>query len=51
MFYAVMESPLGPLTLAATDAGLAAVHFGRTAPDGEDSGNAVSREEIGRAHV
>ena len=32
MRYAVMNSPVGPLTLASTDRGLAAVRFGDSAP-------------------
>jgi methylated-DNA-[protein]-cysteine S-methyltransferase len=30
--FAVMDSPIGPLTLASTEKGLAAVHFGNTNP-------------------
>ena len=32
MRYAVIETPLGPLTLASTERGLAAVHFGNLVP-------------------
>lgn len=32
MRYAVMSTPLGPLTLASTDKGLASVHFGNEVP-------------------
>ncbi len=32
MRYAVIETPLGPLTLASTEKGLAAVHFGKHVP-------------------
>jgi methylated-DNA-[protein]-cysteine S-methyltransferase len=32
MRYAVIETPLGPLTLASTEKGLAAVHFGNHVP-------------------
>src|SRR4051812_43099562 len=32
MRYAVMSTPLGPVTLASTDKGLASVHFGNEVP-------------------
>ena len=34
MRYAVIETPLGPVTLASTEKGLAAVHFGNHVPPG-----------------
>lgn len=34
MRYAVIATPLGPLTLASTGKGLASVHFGNNVPDG-----------------
>ncbi len=34
MRYAVIDTPLGPVTLASTDKGLASVHFGKRVPSG-----------------
>jgi methylated-DNA-[protein]-cysteine S-methyltransferase len=34
MQYAVMDSPMGPLTVASTEKGIASIHFGNTLPDG-----------------
>src|SRR5687767_4187137 len=34
MRYAVMSTPLGPLTLASTEKGLASLHFGTCVPQG-----------------
>ena len=34
MHYAVMNSPMGPLTVASTDKGIASIQFGNTLPEG-----------------
>src|SRR5579883_474149 len=36
MKYAVIETPLGELTLVSTEKGLASIHFGRRVPQGAD---------------
>jgi len=36
MRYAIMNSPIGPLTLVSTEKGLAAVHFGQKVPKGAE---------------
>ena len=48
MFYAVMESPLGPLTVAASDKGVAAVHFGNVVPGDAEVSDALSQAAIGQ---
>jgi methylated-DNA-[protein]-cysteine S-methyltransferase len=45
MQYAVMNSPIGPLTVATTDKGLAAVHIGKSVPSG------VAADESGKNEV
>ena len=34
MQYAVMDSPMGPLTVASTEKGIASIHFGNSVPEG-----------------
>jgi methylated-DNA-[protein]-cysteine S-methyltransferase len=46
MRYAVIQSPLGPLTLASTDKGLATVHFGVEMPLNGTLDEAANREVI-----
>jgi methylated-DNA-[protein]-cysteine S-methyltransferase len=41
-----MESPVGPLTVAATEHGLASVHFGKAIPEGAGAENSISREAV-----
>jgi len=48
MFYAVMESPLGPLTVAASGKGVAAVHFGNVVPKGAEGSDALSQSALGQ---
>ena len=45
MQYAVMNSPIGPLTVATTDKGLASVHIGKSVPSG------VAADESGKNEV
>ncbi len=45
MQYAVMNSPMGPLTLTSTEKGLASVHFGKSLPKG------VTADETGKSEV
>jgi len=45
MQYAVMNSPIGPLTVMTTDKGLASVHFGKNVPSG------ITVDETGKSEV
>jgi methylated-DNA-[protein]-cysteine S-methyltransferase len=45
MQYAVMNSPMGPLTVVSTEKGLASVHFGKSVPKG------VTADESGKNEV
>ena len=45
MQYAVMNSPMGPLTVMSTEKGLASVHFGKNVPKG------VAADETGKSEV
>ena len=45
MQYAVMNSPMGPLTVATTEKGLASVHFGKSVPSG------IAADESGKSEV
>src|SRR3989442_15298862 len=50
MRYAVIDTPLGELTLASTERGLASIHFGRCVPSGgavDVKSNRVFIEQIG----
>ena len=46
MHYAVMSTKVGPVTVASTDRGLAAVHFGNSVPDGAVVDNSANREIV-----
>ena len=49
MRYAVIDTPLGPVTLASTEKGLAALHFGNHVPsDGivDDESNRIFIQQI-----
>jgi|SRR6185295_8521895 len=46
MRYAVMNSPIGPLTLASTESGLALVHFGSSVPHGGIVDESANRQVI-----
>lgn len=46
MHYAVMNTTVGTVTVASTDRGLAAVHFGNTVPDGAVVDNSANREIV-----
>src|SRR3954465_2410106 len=49
MRYAVIDTPLGPLTLASTEKGLASVHFGNDVPPGgalDTDANRIFIEQI-----
>jgi methylated-DNA-[protein]-cysteine S-methyltransferase len=46
MHYAVMNTSVGPVTVASTDRGLAAVHFGNSVPKGAVVDNSANREIV-----
>jgi len=46
MQYAVLNTTVGPVTVASTDKGLAAVHFGNSVPDGAVVDNSANREIV-----
>jgi methylated-DNA-[protein]-cysteine S-methyltransferase len=46
MHYAVMNTRVGPVTVASSDRGLAAVHFGNSVPDGAVVDNSANREIV-----
>lgn len=46
MHYAVMDSPMGPLTVASTERGIASIHFGGSLPDGAVSDPAANHETV-----
>jgi methylated-DNA-[protein]-cysteine S-methyltransferase len=46
MHYAVMNTRVGPVTVASTDKGLAAVHFGNSIPDGAVVDHSANREIV-----
>jgi methylated-DNA-[protein]-cysteine S-methyltransferase len=46
MHYAVMNTMVGPITVASTDRGLAAVHFGNSVPDGAVLDSSANREIV-----
>jgi len=46
MHYAVMNTTVGPVTVASTDRGLAAVHFGNSVPSGAVVDNSANREIV-----
>ena len=45
MQYALMSSPMGPLTVVSTDRGVASVHFGKSVPKG------VTADESGKSEA
>src|SRR5204863_1200041 len=46
MHYAVMNTSVGPVTVASTDRGLAAVHFGNSVPEGAVVDDSANREIV-----
>ena len=46
MQYAVMNTAVGPITIASTDRGLAAVHFGNSVPEGAVVDDSANREIV-----
>ena len=46
MQYAVMDSPMGPLTVASTEKGIASIHFGNSVPEGVASHPSANRETV-----
>src|SRR5690349_21575893 len=46
MRYAVIDTPLGPVTLASTEKGLAALHFGNDVPSGGNIDHESNRNFI-----
>jgi methylated-DNA-[protein]-cysteine S-methyltransferase len=46
MHYAVMNSPMGPLTVASTEKGIASIQFGNTLPAGVVAEPAANQETV-----
>src|SRR6185436_5695424 len=46
MQYAVMNTTVGPITVASTDRGVAAIHFGNNVPDGAVVDASANREIV-----
>jgi methylated-DNA-[protein]-cysteine S-methyltransferase len=46
MQYAVMDSPMGPLTLVSTEKGIASIHFGNNVPAGAVTDPSASYETV-----
>ena len=46
MHYAVMNSPMGPLTVASTEKGIASIQFGNTLPEGVVAEPSVIHETV-----
>ena len=46
MQYAVMDSPMGPLTVASTEKGIASIHFGNSVPEGVAADPSANRETV-----
>ena len=46
MHYAVIDSPMGPLTVASTEKGIASIHFGESLPEGAVSDPAANHETV-----
>src|SRR4026209_2652374 len=49
MYYAVMDTPMGPLTLGSTEKGLASIRFGAGVPKGgraDEAGESANREPV-----
>jgi methylated-DNA-[protein]-cysteine S-methyltransferase len=48
MQYAVMDSPIGPLTVASTEKGIASIHFGNSVPEGVSPDPSSNQEIVGQ---
>ena len=48
MQYAVMDSPMGPLTVASTEKGIASIQFGNSVPEGVCPDPATNQEIVGQ---
>ena len=46
MHYAVINTPMGPLTVASTEKGVASIRFGSSVPTGASADDAVNREAV-----
>ena len=46
MHYAVMESPMGPVTIASTEKGIASIHFGNNVPEGAVADSSVNHHTV-----
>jgi methylated-DNA-[protein]-cysteine S-methyltransferase len=46
MQYAVMASPMGPLTVASTEKGIASIHFGNDLPEGAITDPSANHETV-----
>jgi methylated-DNA-[protein]-cysteine S-methyltransferase len=46
MEYAVMNSPMGPVTVVSTDKGVASVHFGKSVPSGIKADESGASEAV-----
>jgi methylated-DNA-[protein]-cysteine S-methyltransferase len=46
MHYAVMDSPMGPVTVASTGKGIASIHFGNSVPDGSVTDPSVNDQTV-----
>jgi methylated-DNA-[protein]-cysteine S-methyltransferase len=46
MQYAVMDSPMGPLTVASTEKGIASIHFGNAVPAGAVTDSSANQEPV-----
>jgi methylated-DNA-[protein]-cysteine S-methyltransferase len=46
MQYAVVASPMGPLTVASTEKGIAAIHFGNNLPEGAVTDPSANQETV-----
>lgn len=46
MQYAVIHTPMGPLTVASTDKGIASIQFGKSVPDGAIAEESAARETV-----
>jgi len=46
MHYAVINTPMGPMTVASTEKGVASIRFGSNAPTGAATDEAVNREAV-----
>ena len=46
MHYAVMDSPMGPVTVASTGKGIASIHFGHSVPEGVITDSAANHQPV-----